>query len=470
MKHGRKINKKKIIILTIIALIFLVLAIVIFTPPKVELKNHEIPYGQKSQEKDFKLTRFGKDYTDKVKVISKVKTDKLGSYEITYKVKIGLIEFTKKEIIKVIDDEKPVITLNGEEKTYVCPNTQYKDEGATAKDNYDGDLTKKIKAKTSKEKVTYIVKDSSNNEAKKIRTLIFDDKEGPTVNLKGNKTEIISVGDNYIDSGATATDNCDGEISTKLVMSGKVDTSKIGTYNITYSAVDSKNNQGSATRVVTVKNKVVANGRAKTIYLTFDDGPSGDMTPKFLDILKSEGVKGTFFVINHDSSTDYLIKRAYNEGHTIGLHSYTHNYSKVYASDTSYFNDLKAIENKVFNLTGYRSKIIRFPGGSSNTVSKHYSTGIMTRLSKEVENRGYINFDWNVTSGDAGGTTDPNQIYKNITSNLTSGASIVLMHDRAGNTGSLNALRRVIQYGKQNGYTFAALTPSTTPYHHHINN
>ena len=120
-----------------------------------------------------------------------------------------------------------------------------------------------------------------------------------------------------------------------------------------------------------------------TIYLTFDDGPSLDITPKILDLLKKHNIKATFFVINRNSNTDYLIKRAYNEGHTIGLHTSSHNYSKIYANETAYFNDLANIENKVIKITGTSSKIIRFPGGSSNTVSRNYNKGIMTRLTKQ---------------------------------------------------------------------------------------
>ena len=106
----------------------------------------------------------------------------------------------------------------------------------------------------------------------------------------------------------------------------------------------------------------------KVCYLTFDDGPS-DNTLKILDILKRANAKASFFVIG-TSKLDY-IKRIHNEGHTVALHANNHDYSKIYKSEEAYFKDLNAIAAKVKKITGVDSKIIRFPGGSSNTISSH---------------------------------------------------------------------------------------------------
>jgi len=147
----------------------------------------------------------------------------------------------------------------------------------------------------------------------------------------------------------------------------------------------------------------------------------------------------------------------------MALHTATHNYATVYASPDSYFNDLNQVSARVKNLTGVDSKIIRFPGGSSNTVSRRYYPGIMTYLTKEVLNRGYHYFDWNVDADDAVGcvkSASPSCVYKNVTKGLKKNRNnIVLMHDVKSYTA--DALRDIIRYGKNNGYTFKQITMST---------
>ena len=217
-----------------------------------------------------------------------------------------------------------------------------------------------------------------------------------------------------------------------------------------------------ATRTV----KVVDN--KGVIYLTFDDGPSAATTGDILDILKAEGVQATFFVTC--SGPDSLIKREYDEGHAIGLHTASHNYALVYSSVTNYFNDLNRVSARVKSITGFDSKIIRFPGGSSNTISRHYSSGIMSTLTKEVVNRGYRYFDWNVSSGDAEAANPP---VARIISNTEAGLShnrfnMVLMHDIKGHT--RDALKTIIEWAKSNGYTFSKITDTTPMITQHVNN
>ena len=206
------------------------------------------------------------------------------------------------------------------------------------------------------------------------------------------------------------------------------------------------------------------------IYLTFDDGPSSSSTPKILDILDKKGVKATFFVVNHDSSLDYLIKRAYDAGHTIALHSYTHNYAKIYSSKENFYNDLDLISKKVESITGEKSMIMRFPGGGSNTVSRKYSKGIMSELTKEVIDKGYRYYDWNVSSGDAGGAKNSDAVYRNVVNGLRENRdNIVLMHDFA-NSKTVGALEAIIDYGLANGYRFDKIDMTTPMVRHGVNN
>lgn len=207
------------------------------------------------------------------------------------------------------------------------------------------------------------------------------------------------------------------------------------------------------------------------IYLTFDDGPSTDITPKILDILKQENVKATFFVINFSKNKEDLIKREVNEGHSVGLHGYSHEYKKIYASEETYMNNLNELQAKVQQVTGVKSTITRFPGGSSNTVSR-FNKGIMTKLTKDVENAGYKYYDWSVDSDDAGHAKTKEDIYNNVTKGLKKDRSnVILMHDFEKNEKTLNALKDIIEYGKKNGYSFEKIqADSDLVVHHHVQN
>lgn len=207
----------------------------------------------------------------------------------------------------------------------------------------------------------------------------------------------------------------------------------------------------------------------KTVYLTFDDGPS-PRTPEILKILDQYGVKATFFVINGGKYNQYM-KDIVNGGHSIALHSYSHNYSNIYASEENYFADLQKISDVVYEQTGVRSNLIRFPGGSSNTVSRKYSKGIMTRLTKEVSSRGYVYFDWNVESGDAASNRVSAQtIINNCRKVPRNNAVIVLMHDASPKKSTVEALPAVIEYYKKAGCKFAALTASSPVVHQRVLN
>jgi peptidoglycan/xylan/chitin deacetylase (PgdA/CDA1 family) len=136
---------------------------------------------------------------------------------------------------------------------------------------------------------------------------------------------------------------------------------------------------------------------SKEIYLTFDDGPS-ELTPVVLDILYEYKIKGTFFVNGRKTNIGWdLYKRIVDEGHSIGNHTYSHDYSKIYTSEDSFVLDFKQLEDLLYEKVGVRPKIMRFPGGSNNTISKKCgSENLMKKLSESMKNMGYQYFDWNV--------------------------------------------------------------------------
>ena len=193
------------------------------------------------------------------------------------------------------------------------------------------------------------------------------------------------------------------------------------------------------------------------------------MTPRVLDTLKSYNVRATFFIVNYGESGKALIRRMIDEGHTVAIHGYSHDYASIYKSDEAFMQNVYRLRDRLRADFGYEATIIRFPGGSSNTVSRQYSVGIMSRLAQRVQNEGFTYFDWNVSSGDAGGTTSTEEVYQNVVNGMKShNVSVVLQHDIKGF--SVNAVERIIQWGLANGYTFLPLTTSTEDVHHGVNN
>lgn len=455
-----------------IILIVLTLILIYFFIPKIKLDSTEVTlnYNEKYSEGKVSARNVFKDYTKDVKVLGKVDTKKVGKYKINYVLNYGMLILKRTKTVNVVDKKDPVITLEGNTDITLCPGCKYEEEGFSATDEYDGDLTDKVVREQLEDKIVYTVEDSSKNKVSVERKIKEEDKEAPVITLNGYENVTIYKGNVYIEEGASATDNCDGDITSLIETSGSVDNTKVGVYEITYTVKDKSGNTASVKRKVSVIYPPSGGGKGY-IYLTFDDGPS-NLTLDILDILKEEGVKATFFVTGQSDSNNYIIKRAYDEGHTIGLHTYSHEYSYVYSSVDNYFADLNRISNKVENIIGKKTNIIRFPGGSSNTVSRNYSVGIMTRLTGEVLNKGYRYFDWNVDADDAGGAyTDSNRIYLNVVNNLShSKTNVVLMHDSYGHTATRDALRNIIQYGKRNGYKFASIDDSTPSVVHGVNN
>lgn len=205
----------------------------------------------------------------------------------------------------------------------------------------------------------------------------------------------------------------------------------------------------------------------KVVYLTFDDGPS-ENTGKILDILTKYGVKATFFITGANQDQRPLIKRAYEEGHTIGLHTYSHNYSEVYASEEAYFKDLEKVGDVAREQIGYVPCFIRFPGGSSNVVSAKYKKGIMSSLVEKVQEKGYQYYDWNVDSTDGTGC-GKDEIAANAKSDQYHHA-MILLHDSQTKGATVEALPGIIEYYQGAGYEFQAIDRECFVSHHAILN
>lgn len=209
------------------------------------------------------------------------------------------------------------------------------------------------------------------------------------------------------------------------------------------------------------------NGR-KVVYITIDDGPSA-RTPEVLDILDKYNAKATFFVVGADPSNYHYIKEAYDRGHTIGLHTMTHDYAAVYASTDAYYADLNQIGQVVKDQIGYVPCFIRFPGGSSNGVSADYCAGIMSELVNSVQAQGYQYYDWNVSTGD-GAVHTADELVGYVKEFEPETNIVLLCHDSETKQTTVEALPQIIEYYQGLGYSFEAIDRNTWVPHHGVAN
>ena len=486
----KKIHKIGLAVLILLLILFGSMAgTYILERPKIDIKNKEInlEVNENTEIKIPHTTYHMKDVTSLVTVKGEIDYSKTGTYKIQYEVPTIIGKYTVEQTINIVDTIPPTITLKGDKECNLSYTAEYQEAGYEVTDNSAEDLTPNVQIE--KEQISdieydiiYSVEDSTGNKAVERRKVHIIDDIAPTIKLNGSANMKILLNEKYNEKGATAVDEKDGDLSDKIEILGNVNTSKVGVYKIQYKVSDKSGNTAEKTRSVTVYKKQevqpntttqvpqVQNGKS-IIYLTFDDGPSSSITPKILDILKQKNVKATFFILNYSSSLEYLVKREYNEGHSIGIHGYSHTYSEIYTSEEAFMNNITKLQDKIKNSIGYSPTIIRFPGGSSNTVSRNYNKGIMTRLTKKVVESGFKYYDWNVSSGDAGGAKTSSQVYNNVIKSLKKDSSnVVLMHDFSGNTKTLNALPDIIDYGFKNGYTFKTITMDTPMVTHNVNN
>ncbi len=494
----------------------------------------------KFMNKDLKVTKDG-EYD----------VNTLGEYKVTYSAQYKKKSAQLTRVYKVEDNTAPVITLTDNPDYYTKPGEKYVEEGFTAIDNYDGDITDKVVREEKENVVVYTVADSFGNEAKVERPIVYEDREAPVITLNGESEINLGINETYNEPGYTASDDIDGDVTSKVTVDGTVDSSKYGDYTLTYKVKDSYDNEGIVTRVVHVKdfnppvitmngdskisvkvgaeysdagcsakdeidgdltskvsvqNNVdtskigvytvvysvtdssgnVANAQRtvyvydkqgdvttidpgdKVVYLTFDDGPY-KYTQQLLDILDKYGVKVTFFVTNQYPDYQYMIGEEYKRGHTVAVHTYSHKYDQIYASEEAFYADIQAMADVCVAQTGVKPNILRFPGGTSNTTSKKYCKGIMTSLSQSVGLMGYQYTDWNISSEDAGSAKTSAEVAANVIEGMkTHKVSIVLQHDIK--KFSVEAVEEIIQWGLANGYTFLPLDPTSPMSHHGVNN
>ena len=433
-----------------------------------------------------------------------------GTYTVTYSAKFMWLSASTTRDVVIVDTTPPVIELKHIDDYYTLPHHAYEEEGFTATDNHDGDITSKVVSEEKDGHVYYSVSDQAGNTATAEREIFYDDRNAPVYSFPNGEKGFLFQGESWSDE-VHAEDDADGDVSDRIEISGSVDTGTVGTYTLTYTVSDEWGNVATKDRYVTVKrtpitmeeaaaNAVItpvtadtaaagstasaaagstASGTAaaakpaeadpkKIIYLTFDDGP-GRYTEELLEILDKHKVLATFFVTAAYKDYQDLIEAEYEAGHSVGVHTATHEYSEIYASTDAYWEDFNKMEDIIWEQTGCRTDIFRFPGGSSNTISANYCEGIMSALAKESSEKGYIYVDWNVTSGDAGDTTDSDVLYQNMMNGIhTYENSFILCHDIKDFT--IATMDRFITDALKEGYTFLPITSESRTCHHGINN
>lgn len=437
-------------------------------------KEMVIPVFAEYNEEGATATFRDEDLTERITLTGGVDTEKIGKYNVEYEFTHRGKVYRAKRKISVVDTESPEITLKGEAEVTVSSIDFYSEPGFTATDNYDGDLTEKIatdkvQLEKNKYKITYGVADSSGNKATVERIIIVKDIIKPS--LKSNKGEYINVavGETFTAPTVTATDDLDGDLTAFIKMEGSVNTATTGVYQLVYTVLDKAGNKGSLTVKVNVY--VPDDPSLSRIYLTFDDGPSSNVTPRVLDILKKNNVKATFFINGYSADKLPLIKRIIDEGHTLAIHGMSHDYASIYSSVDKCVNNFNSLRDKVKNDTGYTCTIMRFPGGSSNEVSKKYSKGVVTKSAAQLTAQGWRYFDWNVSSGDANGKMGSGYILNCVKTGLKKGrANVVLMHDNSAKSTTADALQEMINFGNNNGYVFCRIDENTPDVRHKIAN
>lgn len=209
--------------------------------------------------------------------------------------------------------------------------------------------------------------------------------------------------------------------------------------------------------------KVTDESNDKIVYLTFDDGPSRPVTERLLDTLNECNVKATFFVVGKEiPGCESLLKRIRSEGHGIGVHTYSHSYKKIYKSRDVFINENIAAADLVYDITGFRPKVLRFPRGSHNRLNEEFL--------HQINQSGFKVFDWTNSCEDGvSPNSQPDKLYKNslkkIISKKKSPGLIILMHSNCNNENTVKALPKIVNHFRNLGYEFHIIDENTPEYY-----
>lgn len=396
-------------------------------------------------------------------VENNVDAEALGDYQVKYHVVYDNKNYDIVRNVSVVDNEPPeIVILNDAVSVSGAGNNL----NYYAIDNYDGVITDKVSVVLEENEFKLSVADSSGNET--VKTVpVSSEVSDYKIQINGNLYTYVKKGSEYVDMGATVTNISGTKLDVEYEVDGGVDTFTTGTYTVNY-RIPGVNVYASRKVVVydDVEQKSMTFDDEKVIYLTFDDGP-GIYTEELLNILDKYDVKATFFVTAQFTKYLPLLTREAESGHVVALHTKTHNWG-IYRSFLNYYKDFAEMNNIIEQYTGSKTRLFRFPGGGSNTISKGKATGIVNYIAARMQENGYTYFDWNVDSEDAAGANST-RIYNNVINGIQNrNYSVVLMHDIKRPT--IDTIESIIVYALNNGYTFKTLSSDAPTVHHHVNN
>lgn len=451
----------------------IVLIVYLFLQPRITFVNKEIHLALYQEVEPLQyIEKLSHIEEDEIKIDNQVDNSQLGQYKIVYSYHQKV--FT---LIVYVDDMLPP-QFETQNKTIL------KDETISAKE-----LVKNIRDDSKTEvyfqqnytfhevktyKVVVVVEDSYGNKSEKSAYVQVQAKDEQPPVVSGLTPITLLIGDE-IDLKKDVIVKDDHDDSPVLTIDdSKLNIRKIGEYEVYYHVKDQSGNEDTFIRKIEVlsqyDNREALNDGKKTCYLTFDDGPSSN-TKEILEILDQYHIKATFFVTGTSPKDFHYIKEAYQKGHTIGLHTYSHDYEYIYSSLKNYISDLNKIKDVVYQQIGKNVNFIRFPGGSSNLVSKKYNDGIMTRLTKKVIDLGYQYYDWTSINGDGEGIKTVDGLKKKAIEEIGNREDIMfLMHDSGTQENTVKALPDILDYLIEQGYVFQVLDETSPTFHHHVQN
>lgn len=403
---------------------------------------------------------------------NEVNNEKLGEYEIEY------IYRNKVFRLKIfIDDKTPpqFETINAK----ILRNNTIKAESLVKNIQDDSKTIVYFKEdyifnEVKTYRVCVVVEDAYENKTEKNAYVLVEERDIEAPTIQGLEKMTVLAGDKIdLKKGIEVKDDHDKN-PILTIDDSNLNLQKLGEYKVYYHVEDHNGNKEIYTREIEVlsqyDNRESQADGVKTCYLTFDDGPSSN-TKKILEILDEYHIKATFFVTGTSPKDFHYIKEAHEKGHTIGLHTYSHDYELIYSSLKNYINDLNKIKEVVYEQTGEYSSFMRFPGGSSNLVSKKYNVGIMKRLTRKVIDLGYQYYDWTCINGDGEGIKTVNGLKKKAIEEVGGQEDIMfLMHDSASCENTVKSLPSILDYLIKKGYKFETIEEYSPTFHHTVQN
>lgn len=454
-------------------LVLVLCLVYLYQQPRIHFFEDEVHIALHEKEKPYDyIEKLSHIDIEELKIESHVNSEKLGQYTIEYHYKqktFTLDVFVDDVTPPQFETVNTKVLRNGT----VNPSSlvqNIRDDSQTIVYFLKDYLFNELKTY----RVEVVVEDAYENRSVQNAYVLVEEKDSEPPTITGIEPLTLLIGDEvHLREGVEVKDDHDLKPILKIDDS-LLNILKTGEYEVKYIVEDHSGNKETYVRKVEVlsqyDNKEAKKDGKKTCYLTFDDGPSQN-TEAILKILDRYHIKATFFVTGESQDYVHEIKKAYQKGHTIGLHAYEHDYQKIYSSLSQYMKDLNQIRELVYEQTGEYTRFIRFPGGSSNLVSKQYNTGIMKRLTHKVIDLGYQYYDWTSLNGDGENVKTVQGLKKKAIESIGDKEDIMfLMHDSGACDNTVKALPEILDYLIQQGYTFYPIDEHSPTFHHTVQN